>query len=168
MCSRSLARYLRRFTVSCFAHMTKAWKIVSSLGTNTSSLASSLATSSGGNIRNSWLRTTSTKCSCKHNKYLLQLMESELELAEINFWNPSYSHIDGIVQDCSNSIAKALELLQSCTKPMHYNHMIIPGLLKKSWRVWVELVATCTKPQQNPIKTQIMCITLRLYFTSLK
>ena len=26
-------------------------------------------------------------------------------------------HIDGFVQDCSNSIANALELLQSCTKP---------------------------------------------------
>ena len=26
-------------------------------------------------------------------------------------------HIDGLLQDCSNSIANALELLQSCTKP---------------------------------------------------
>ena len=26
-------------------------------------------------------------------------------------------HIGGLVQDCSNSIANALELLQSCTKP---------------------------------------------------
>ena len=32
---------------------------------------------------------------------------------------PSVVHvyIDGLVQDCSNSIANALELLQSCTKP---------------------------------------------------
>ena len=29
----------------------------------------------------------------------------------------SMVHIDGLVQDYSNSIAKALELLQSCTKP---------------------------------------------------
>ena len=27
-------------------------------------------------------------------------------------------HIDGFVQDCSNSLAEALELLQSYTKPM--------------------------------------------------
>ena len=27
------------------------------------------------------------------------------------------NHIDGLVQDCSNSIANALELLQPCTKP---------------------------------------------------
>ena len=38
--------------------------------------------------------------------------------------NPLYTyilqrlHIDGLVQDCSNSIANALELLQSCTKPL--------------------------------------------------
>ena len=29
-------------------------------------------------------------------------------------------HIDGLVQDCSNSIANAMELLQSCTKPSIY------------------------------------------------
>ena len=27
------------------------------------------------------------------------------------------SYIDGLVQDCSNSSALAMELLQSCTKP---------------------------------------------------
>ena len=26
-------------------------------------------------------------------------------------------HIDGLVQDCSNFIVNALELLQSCTRP---------------------------------------------------
>ena len=31
------------------------------------------------------------------------------------FWVHLY--FDGVVQDCSNSIANALELLQSCTKP---------------------------------------------------
>ena len=29
-------------------------------------------------------------------------------------------YIDGLVQDCSNSIANAQELLQSCTKPSIY------------------------------------------------
>ena len=28
------------------------------------------------------------------------------------------AYIDGLVQNCSNSIANALELLQSCTKPL--------------------------------------------------
>ena len=37
-------------------------------------------------------------------------------ILEIFFWKiPSY--FDGLGQDCSNSIANALELLQSCTKP---------------------------------------------------
>ena len=27
-------------------------------------------------------------------------------------------HIEGLVQDCSNSIANALEVLQSCTEPL--------------------------------------------------
>ena len=30
-------------------------------------------------------------------------------------------YIDGLVQDCSNSIAKALELLQPCSKPSMYS-----------------------------------------------
>ena len=33
----------------------------------------------------------------------------------------SGDYIDGLVQDCSNSIANALELLQSCTKPSIYS-----------------------------------------------
>ena len=34
-------------------------------------------------------------------------------------WNlvEAQTDVDGLVQDCSNSIAYALELLQSCTKP---------------------------------------------------
>ena len=33
----------------------------------------------------------------------------------LNHW--VFMHIDGLLQDCSNSIANALELLQSCTNP---------------------------------------------------
>ena len=32
-------------------------------------------------------------------------------------------YIDGLVQDCSNSSALALELLQSCTKPSMYTYI---------------------------------------------
>ena len=31
------------------------------------------------------------------------------------------NYVDGLVQDCSNSSALALELLQSCTKPSMYS-----------------------------------------------
>ena len=45
------------------------------------------------------------------------------------------AHIDGLVQDCSNSIANALELLQSCTKPSIYaslglRELTLGGLVK--------------------------------------
>ena len=33
-----------------------------------------------------------------------------------------HDHIDGLVQDCSNSIVNALELLQSCTMPSIYDY----------------------------------------------
>ena len=37
--------------------------------------------------------------------------------AVIHHWVIEWHDINGLVQDCSNSIANALELLQSCTKP---------------------------------------------------
>ena len=39
-----------------------------------------------------------------------------------NRWDVAVQQIDidGLVHDCSNSIANALELLQSCTKPPIY------------------------------------------------
>ena len=50
-------------------------------------------------------------------------------------------HIDGLVQDCSNSIANALELLQSCTKPSIWPDMIITGtdltLNWCKWSIWI-------------------------------
>ena len=36
----------------------------------------------------------------------------------------SVEHIDGLVQDCSNSSALAMELLQSCTKPSVWNQSV--------------------------------------------
>ena len=44
-------------------------------------------------------------------KRLLNLITHLSEFTDI------IQHIDGFVQDCSNSIANALELLQSCAKP---------------------------------------------------
>ena len=38
------------------------------------------------------------------------------------------SLIDDLVQDCSSSIANALELLQSCTKPWKYSHKHIDDM----------------------------------------
>ena len=41
------------------------------------------------------------------------------------FFSAQYD-IDGLVQGCSNSIANALELLQSCTKPLTW-YCILQG-----------------------------------------
>ena len=46
-----------------------------------------------------------------------------------------WHHIDGLAQDCSNSIAKALELLQSCTKPSIWCHW--------SWSSLPQVMACC-------------------------
>ena len=41
-----------------------------------------------------------------------------------------YLYIDGLVQDCSNSIANALELLQPCTKPSIWrNKPMLPRIV---------------------------------------
>ena len=47
-------------------------------------------------------------------------MERYGRYGTINSSELQQAHIDGLVQDCSNSIANALELLQSCAKPSIY------------------------------------------------
>ena len=42
-------------------------------------------------------------------------------------------HIDGFAQDCSNSIASALELLQSCTNASIYYTFY---LIESDWRIY--------------------------------
>ena len=44
---------------------------------------------------------------------IIQSYYDKIWMSSIDF----HCNIDGLVQDCSNSIANALELLQSCTKP---------------------------------------------------
>ena len=51
--------------------------------------------------------------------YRIPTYSFSTEKAMRNVFGPS---IDGLAQDCSNSIANALELLQSCTKPLIYCH----------------------------------------------
>ena len=52
---------------------------------------------------------------------LQQMMHERRKSPDMSWWNIFFTSnsrlfIDGLVQDCSNSIANALELLQSCTK----------------------------------------------------
>ena len=55
------------------------------------------------------------------------------------------SHVDGLVQDCSNSIANALELLQSCAKPSMW-WSVIKSLA--GWGVW-RIVYKHIEAEQN-------------------
>ena len=41
----------------------------------------------------------------------------------------STSKFDSLVQDCSNSIANTLELLQSCTKLLYYKNKLASNIL---------------------------------------
>ena len=60
-------------------------------------------------------------------------------------------HIDGLVQDCSNSSALALELLQSCTKPSIYSGTwwVKPFLAKSLYHTW-NIFTHWLRPCQNP------------------
>ena len=59
----------------------------------------------------------------------LQLLSWLEERATSMTWRCHWQeiHIDGLVQDCSNSIANALELLQFCTEPSKWCFWIIKG-----------------------------------------
>ena len=48
-------------------------------------------------------------------------------------------YIDGLVQGCSNSIANALELLQSCTKPSIFGESLHDYFADTGAIVWYEI-----------------------------
>ena len=53
-----------------------------------------------------------------------RLNQSGGPINHLNIIGTSKQNIDSLVQDCSNSIANALELLESCTKPSIYKMAI--------------------------------------------
>ena len=55
--------------------------------------------------------------------YLHPIMFNFVSFAQSWVWvlGTFSSHIDGLVQGCSNSIANTLELQQSCTKSVKYH-----------------------------------------------
>ena len=85
-------------------------------------------------------------------------------------WNQMAAHVKGLVQDCSNSSALAMELLQACTKPSMCITSTISSHLLKNTNFWflahwcehymdglvqdcsnssalaMELLQACTKP----------------------
>ena len=86
-----------------------------------------------------------------------------------NFFSVQVQHfsrnqIDGLVQDCSNSIANALELLQSCTKPSKLSHhhpsthssMALFQLMTYPERMKDSILTTCTFPCTVPIYSHLL------------
>ena len=75
-------------------------------------------------------------------------------------------YFDGLVQDCSNSIANALELLQSCTKPSIYlnpcrTHTGIfqqTRSINESHNLWVLLVACCELVGDYSSLSEKLCV----------
>ena len=60
-------------------------------------------------------------------------------------------YIYGLVQDCSISIANALEILQSCTKPSIYNHSHNAYCTKLFIAPMPPLRSLCYKRQRNSL-----------------
>ena len=80
------------------------------------------------------------------------IIEDGIEHNDCNEMSVVFSkcHCNGLVQDCSNSIANALELLQSCRKPwiyglhwsLHYHnqyHVELDHVLSYLFVSWMEL-----------------------------
>ena len=69
--------------------------------------------------------------------------------------------INSLVQDCSNSIAYALELLQSCTKPSKYTMPIFIHFtsrrtdLKFIWSFYKQILAKIELICQQPTMPQV-------------
>ena len=76
------------------------------------------------------------------------IFSQKVSLINISALTLNRGHIDGLVQDCSNSIADALKLLQSYTKPsMSFNYRWIRARTTQLQCVSnIELRLSCTKP----------------------
>ena len=70
---------------------------------------------------------------CIYNIY----MYSETFIIMISAWSQSTRHIDGLVEDCDNSIALAMELPQSYSKPSLWENYkgleSISKIISKAW-----------------------------------
>ena len=88
----------------------------------------------------------------QHSKQLIK--DNPYIISKGGIWWPllnSNFHIDGLVQDCSNSSALAAEFLQSCSKPSHalryhlllhcmQQHNILENIILKPICQWLELL----------------------------
>ena len=87
----------------------------------------------------------------------LKLLEPNPPMAwTIGLWE-NMIYWDGLMQDCSNSIAKALELLQSCTKPSIY-HMSIQQQCQKAFKITGNIYTKLQAMYPNIFKGELVII----------
>ena len=96
-----------------------------------------------------------TKISCNINDFTRTHFSYGELYATFFSWKHK-DHVDGLVQDCSNSIANALELLQFCTEPSMLCYIFswkqkdhVDGLVQdcsNSIADALELLQSCTEP----------------------
>ena len=127
-----------------------------------------------------------TPCQCRKShcgdKMILRpsYLHSEISCTVILNQGPVHTqllpvfpaHIDGLVQDCSNSIANAMELLQSCTRASTLWNLLIThhsdGLVEErcnSSALAMELPLSCTNPSiltLGPFRPKGYCHCLHL------
>ena len=93
-----------------------------------------------------------------HTKFLVRCYAIKLPLSAI-----SNIHINGSVQDCSNSIAFALQLLQFCTKPSTYSTQIYTYLQEAKfaitfWTLQYEMMDNSTEYHKMAVDTHVALI----------
>ena len=77
-------------------------------------------------------------------------------------------HNDGLVQDCSNSSVLAMELLQSCTKPLTAGHKELIPFEDKSINFWnVNHISHSTFECKYTFRDHISCHKSSLWMSSL-
>ena len=82
---------------------------------------------------------SSTEAVYQSISKLVQLFSQSNIISKLQYFN---LHIDGLVRDCSNSVANALGLPQSCTKPSICSSIIAPSLFSTKVKIAPELRLT--------------------------
>ena len=89
---------------------------------------------------NDLAKCTLDACCFSQIKIMTEILATDSQ-QEVIAYIIHEAYIDGLMQDCSNSIANTLELLQSCTKPSTYINirLIEHFVIKWSWNAWKQL-----------------------------
>ena len=138
---RSTGNYVIRLYVSSF----QSWVFQRGLGHNAH--APQHEEEQHHDNTGQWLWMKAQKLRLRWQKHHIVAANRGVGFCEYVYtFTPYWKHIDGLVQDCSNSSAYALELLQSCTKPSIYQSNNMSALktiwhhlifIKKLWNGWL-------------------------------